>query len=319
MHNPHETETPEIVGAPWEMLATPPSPSPHYARPMTAALHVVVAGAAGVIGRRVVASLHAQGHWVTGLTRSASKAPAIVALGAEPAVADAYRIDTLAEVLAKAAPDVVIHQMTDLAHADSAENARLRREGTANLVAASRVAGVRRMVAQSIAWAYAATPGPADESTPLDLAANEPRLATVAAVAALESSVLTMPEGVILRYGMLYGPDTWFELGGLRADAAAEGRLAADRSVTSFLHVDDAAAAVGHALWWRPGAYNIVDDEPAMGAQWVPDFCRSVGLAAPEPSKYRASWASGASNRLARAQGWVPRHLTWRGNWRAVN
>ena len=292
---------------------------------MSGALHVVVAGAAGVIGRRVVTMLHARGHRVTGLTRTAAKAPLLAALGAEPAVADAYDADALAEALTNAAPDVVVHQLTDLENADSAANARLRREGTANLVAASRTAGVRRMVAQSIAWAYApadlAVPGrahgPADESTPLDLAATEPRVTTVEAVAALEDAVSGMPEGVVLRYGMLYGPDTWFEPGGLRAEAAAERRLAADRSVTSFLHVDDAAAAAVQAFGWAPGTYNVVDDEPAMGIQWVPDFCRFLGLPAPEPSQGRAAWASGATNRLARERGWVPLHPTWRGNWGA--
>ena len=129
---------------------------------MSGALHVVVAGATGVIGRRVVAMLHGRGHRVTGLTRIAAKGQALIALGAEPVVADAYDADALADALANAAPDVVIHQLTDLGNADSAANARLRREGTANLVAASRAAGVRRVIAQSIAWAYA----PADAAAP---------------------------------------------------------------------------------------------------------------------------------------------------------
>jgi nucleoside-diphosphate-sugar epimerase len=292
---------------------------------VSGALHVVVAGATGVVGRRVVAMLHGQGHRVTGLTRTAAKGRALIALGAEPAVADAYDADALAEAVARATPDAVIHQLTDLGNADSSANARLRREGTANLVAASRAVGVRRIVAQSIAWAYApadtAVPGPthrpADESTPLDLTAAEPRLTTVEAVATLEDAVSDMPEGVVLRYGTLYGPDTWFQPGGPRADAAAEGRLAADRSVTSFLHADDAAAAAVQALGWTPGTYNVVDDEPAMGIQWVPDFCRFLGLPAPEPSREHAAWASGATNRLARKQDWAPLHPTWRGNWGA--
>ena len=292
---------------------------------MSEALHVLVAGATGVIGRRVVVMLRGQGHRVTGLTRTAAKVQALIALGAEPAVADAYDAGALADALANAAPDVVIHQLTDLENSDSAANARLRREGTANLVAASRAAGVRRMVAQSIAWAYgpaeAVVPGPthapADESAPLDLTAAEPRVTTVEAVAALEDAVSGMPEGVVLRYGMLYGPDTWFQPGGPRAEAAAEGRLAADRSVTSVLHVDDAAAAAVQALGWAPGTYNVVDDEPAMGIQWVPDFCRFLGLSAPEPSQERGAREGGATNGLAREQGWVPLHPTWRGNWGA--
>ena len=201
---------------------------------MTENLTIVVAGATGVIGRRVVAALLAEGHRVTGLTRSAAKAPTLVALGAESAVADAYDLDALVGVLDHVRPDVVVHQLTDLANADTAANGRLRRDGTANLVAASRSAGVRRMVAQSIAWAYEPTPEPAHETAPLDLAAGEPRRTTVEAVAALEAAAGKMPEAVILRYGMLYGPGTWFEAGGLRAEAAARGEIVADESVTSF-------------------------------------------------------------------------------------
>lgn len=282
---------------------------------MTENLTIVVAGATGVIGRRVVAALLAEGHRVTGLTRSAAKAPTLVALGAESAVADAYDLDALVGVLDHVRPDVVVHQLTDLANADTAANGRLRRDGTANLVAASRSAGVRRMVAQSIAWAYEPTPEPAHETAPLDLAAGEPRRTTVEAVAALEAAAGKMPEAVILRYGMLYGPGTWFEAGGLRAEAAARGEIVADESVTSFLHVDDAAAAAVRAIGWVPGTYNVVDDEPATGRQWVPDLCHALGVPSPEHSNARVTWACGAANDAARAQGWVPQHPTWRDGW----
>ena len=284
---------------------------------MSSPLKVLVAGATGVIGRRVVTLLREEGHEVVGLTRSAAKAPALSALGAEPVVADAYDLDRVLDVVASAAPDVVIHQLTDLGSADVTANARLRRDGTANLVAACRAAAVPRMVAQSIAWAYAPTPGPADERNPLDLTADEPRRTTVEGVAALEAAIREMPEGVVLRYGTLYGPDTWFESGSLRAEAATRGDLAADLSVTSFVHVDDAASAAVQALEWQPGTYNVVDDEPAAGEQWVPDFCRFVGVPTPEPSAQRVPWASGATNASARRQGWHPIHPTWRGNWGA--
>ena len=284
---------------------------------MTAPLKILVAGASGVIGRRVVTLLHENGHEVIGLTRSATNVSLLSALGARPVVADAYDPDRLLAVLTRAAPDAVIHQLTDLGKADSAANARLRRVGTANLVAASKAAGVRRMVAQSIAWAYAPATHLADETAPLDLSADEPRRTTVEAVATLEAAVLDMPDPVVLRYGMLYGPDTWFEPGGPRAKAAAHGELVADRSVTSFVHVADAARAAVQALGWRPDIYNIVDDEPAAGIRWVPDFCKFMSVAPPPLKTERAPWASGAANGLARGQGWAPLHPTWRGNWGA--
>lgn len=282
-------------------------------------LHIFVAGATGVIGRRVVARLSEAGHRVTALTRSPDKSPLLSSLGATPAIGDAYDPDRLVELVAQASPDVVMHQLTDLSDLDSAANARLRHEGTANLIAASRAAGVHRVIAQSIAWAYAPTPSPAIESTPLDLDAAEPRHTTVAAVAALESAVQSVPDAVVLRYGMLYGSDTWFLPGQRHALAATEGRLAADQSITSFVHINDAVMAAVHALDWSSGLLNIVDDEPATGAEWVPDFCRFVGAPIPQPTDDRAEWAAGASNAAAKRLGWTPAHASWCGNWGATS
>jgi nucleoside-diphosphate-sugar epimerase len=212
-------------------------------------------------------------------------------------------------------PDVVVHQLTDLREQDSGANARLRREGTANLIAAAIDAGVGRVVAQSIAWAYAPTEEPAVEDMPLDLSSTGARLTTVSAVDALETAVLTGPNGVVLRYGMLYGPGTWFTRTGSQARAARDGRVTADRSATSFVHVEDAAAAAVDAIEWPSGAVNIVDDEPARALDWVPDFCRFAGAPPPRVTPGRVPWATGAANTLARSLGWVPRHPTWRGNW----
>lgn len=277
--------------------------------------HVFVAGASGVIGRRVVRRLVDAGQRVSALTRSPERVAQLAELGAEPLLGDVYDAERLSLLLTAARPDALIHQLTDLADYDTAANARLRREGTANLMAAATAAGVSDVVAQSIAWAYAPTNGRADESTPLDVDADEPRLTTVSAVASLESAVLVAAHGVVLRYGMLYGPDTWFIKGGRRADEALAGTLAADRSVTSFVHVDDAAAAAVAALDWPAGAVNIVDDEPATGTVWVPDFCAYVRAPAPEPTATRMPWANGASNTRAKELGWNPLHPTWRGGW----
>jgi nucleoside-diphosphate-sugar epimerase len=136
----------------------------------------------------------------------------------------------------------------------------------------------------------------------------------VRGVAALEAAVREAPEWVVLRYGMFYGPDTWFAPAGLRAADAKAGTLVADGDVTSFLHVDDAAAAATAALEWPSGAVNVCDDEPAAARDWVPAFCASVGAPAPPVSDApRRAWARGADNRRARDQlGWRPRHPSWR-------
>jgi nucleoside-diphosphate-sugar epimerase len=126
---------------------------------------------------------------------------------------------------------------------------------------------------------------------------------------------------VVLRYGLLYGPGTWYAPGGLMASAAAAGTLRADGDVSSFVHADDAAAAAVQALGWPSGAVvNVVDDEPAAAGEWVPVFCAAVGAPPPAPiaAGGRTPWARGADNHYARKHlGWVPDHPSWRGGFSA--
>lgn len=220
-------------------------------------MNVFLAGATGVIGRRLVALLRDAGHAVTGTTRSPERAAALAALGVRAAVVDVFDARALLKAMAAAYPEVVIHQLTDLPQTrDSAAqpaafegNARLRIEGTTNLMAAAIVVGVRRVVAQSIAFAYRPKQGPCLEDDPLDL--TGPRMATVRAVAALEERVTKTPgiDGVVLRYGRLYGPGTWYP--------TREGQ--------GFLHVDAAAhAALLAVTRGAPGIYNIAMDDGAV-------------------------------------------------------
>lgn len=277
-------------------------------------MRIFLAGASGAIGRRVVPALLGRGHEVVGLTRSEDSAARIKALGAGAVVGDVYDAEALTQAVRAARPDVVMHQLTDLGAGDRAANAKLRVVGTRNLVDAARAAGVRRIVAQSIAWAYAPGAEPATEDTPLDLRGAPERVATVEAVAALETAVAELPEWVVLRYGTLYGPGTWYERGALMAQLAQAGQLPANADVSSFVHVDDAASAAVSALDWPAGAVNVCDDEPAPGYEWVPVFCAAVG--APEPARAegeRTGWARGADNSRARHElGWVPTRPSWR-------
>jgi nucleoside-diphosphate-sugar epimerase len=279
-------------------------------------MRIFIAGATGVVGRRVVALLAEAGHELTAMTRRAESAPGLRAAGADPVVCDVFDAAALADAVRGARPEVVVHELTDLAAGDRTANAAIRVRGTRNLVDAAHAAGVRRVVAQSIAWAYAPGDGPAGEDVPLDTdAADGTRRETVAAVAALESAAAELPEWTVLRHGMLYGPGTWYAPDGLMADAARAEQLPETADVTSFLHVDDAAAAAVAALNWPTGTYNICDDEPAAGSAWVPAFCRAVDAPAPPPapSTPRALWARGADNHRARTQrGWTPRFPTWR-------
>ncbi|MDN3352054.1 NAD(P)-dependent oxidoreductase [Actinomadura sp. DC4] len=277
-------------------------------------MHVFVAGGTGVLGRRIVPLLIGRGHRVTALTRSTEAGASLLAAGAVPALADVYDVEALARAVRVAAPDVVMHQLTDLGAGDLAANALMRVAGTRNLVNAALSAGVRRVVAQSIAWAYEAGEKPADEATPLDLFAPEPRRTTIAGVVALESAVRELPEWVVLRYGLLYGRGTWYASDGLMADRARAGRLVAERDVSGFVHADDAAEAAVEALTWPSGAVNVCDDEPAAGLEWLPEFCAAVGAPPPPHSEVeRRGWARGAANDHARdGLRWIPAHPTWR-------
>jgi nucleoside-diphosphate-sugar epimerase len=212
---------------------------------------IFLAGASGAIGRRLVPLLRAAGHRVFGTTRDPAKAEALRRLGAEPVVVDVFDARALSDAVAAARPEVVIHQLTDLPPgldpARMAEagprNARIRSEGTRNLVVAAREAGVRRLIAQSIAWVYAPGTPPYAEDHPLDRSPDNPRRVSIDGVVALEAQVLHTPplEGIVLRYGQFYGPGTGADAppapGSVHVDAAAQAALlAVDRGRPGLCH-----------------------------------------------------------------------------------
>ncbi len=223
-------------------------------------VRIFLAGASGVIGRRLVPLLIDAGHQVTGTTRSAAKAADLTARGVNAIIVDVFDAPALRDAVVRAHPEVVIHQLTDLPQTlDPARvgaaliaNARLRMEGTPNLVAASVAAGAGRLIAQSIAFAYAEGPEPHRESDPLAAAEGDsPAAISARGVRMLEAAVLKAPgiAAIVLRYGRLYGPGTW--------SAAASGRAP--------VHVDAAAhaalLAVDHGA---PGVYNVAEDDGAV-------------------------------------------------------
>jgi nucleoside-diphosphate-sugar epimerase len=217
-------------------------------------MNIFLAGASGLVGRRLVPLLRDAGHNVTGTTRSPEKAAAIETLGAKAVVVDVYDARALLKAMHAAAPDVVIHQLTDLPDtvdpqtypAALARNTRIRIEGTRNLVAAAEMSGARRLVAQSVAFAYAPGNGLHTEESPLDTGAEGVRSSLVEGIVALEQSVTGSPAfaGVVLRYAYFYGPGTWH--------MRPERRPA--------LHIDAAAHAAFLAVTrGAPGIYNIAE------------------------------------------------------------
>ena len=280
-------------------------------------MRIFLAGATGAVGRLLLPLLVQAGHDVAGMTRNAAKAYKIEALGGRPVVANAFEREALFDALRSERPDVVIHQLTDLSVRDFAGNSRLRIEGTCNLVDAARAVGVHRMIAQSISWMYAPGQNPAYEDEPLDLDAPDARGHAVAAVQSLEQAVAEMPIGTVLRYGLFYGPATWYSRDGLTSEQIQRGEVEATDGITSFVHVADAAQAALQALDWPAGPVNIVDDVPAKGTEWVPEYARLIGASAPPIKPGAAAWERGASNAKARRLGWRPRYANWREGFRA--
>jgi nucleoside-diphosphate-sugar epimerase len=213
---------------------------------------IFLAGASGAIGRPLTRLLIQAGNHVTATTRSPMKAEELRKLGAEPMVVDVFDEQALIQAVIAAKPDIIIHQLTDLPPAVdptrmtefSHRNARIRKEGTANLVKAAVAAKARRLIAQSIAWAYAPGPLPHRENDALDHAAEGIRAVSVGGVIALEKTVLNAPlEGIVLRYGRLYGPGTGVEAAlppAVHAEAAAQAAL----------------LAIDHGA---PGVFNIAE------------------------------------------------------------
>jgi nucleoside-diphosphate-sugar epimerase len=302
-------------------------------------MRVFVAGATGVIGRRLLPALRTAGHEPIAMTRSPKKAAALRKQGIEAIVCDAYDADGLTRAVVDSRPDRVVHALTDLPEEinmrrferDVQSTGHLRREGTRNLLAAALTAGVKRVIAESIAFIYAPEgEWVKDEDAPLATAtlpfAAEP-------IADLERQVLEAG-GTVLRYGQLYGPGTGFAKDGAWAATLRRRRLpivGAGSGMFSFLHVEDAASATVAALEHDgPATYNVVDDDPAPVREWAPVYARAVGapapwhaplwlgrLAAGRIAVEMMNELRGASNaRIKRELGWEPSYASWREGFR---
>jgi 2-alkyl-3-oxoalkanoate reductase len=310
-------------------------------------MKVFVAGATGAIGRALVPQLVARGHEVVGMTRTASKQDLLRSLGASPVVANALDPDAVAQAVASAAPEVIVHQLTALSGPMSVREMRhpersfaftmtnrLRTEATDHLLAAGRAVGARRFVAQSVVG-FARTGGAVQtEADPLDPnvpAAFRPGLA---AIRHLEEAVTTIEwgEGLVLRYGGFYGPGTGISLAP-DAQIAAPIRkrrfplVGGGGGVWSFVHIEDAAAATAVAVeHGQHGIYNVVDDEPAPARDWIAELASALGgkpprrvprwlvrLLAGEAATVMMTEMRGASNEKAKRElGWQLRYPSWR-------
>ncbi len=299
-------------------------------------MRVFVAGASGAIGQPLVAELVRQGHTVTGMTRSAGGAQNLRDLGASVAQISAFDGPAVEQALRRSQAEAVIDELTALPKHPSEMAAaapgdrKLRLEGGRNLYLAARSNGVRRYLQQASGFFPKPGSGLADESEGLAVEASPGVAASAQTYAELEARVLSAEdmEGVVLRYGFFYGPNTWYNTDGAAADQARRQEIpiiGTGNGVWSWVHVEDAAAATVAALIAPPGVYHIVDDGPSTVSRWLPAFARWVS--APAPSEiteqdarqklgadavYYGTKLRGASNEKAkRVFGFRPRPLQW--------
>ncbi len=309
-------------------------------------MRVFLAGATGAVGKQLAPLLVASGHEVHGMTRHESKRAMLEQMGAVPVVADALDPDQVARAVGLAKPDLIVHQLTALSgwgmralKRGAALTNRLRTEGTDHLVSAGRAVGVHRFVAQSNYALYERSGGPVKtEEDPLDPAPSGKLRDGLAAMRHLEKAVLGSgrTEGVVLRYGGFYGPGTNMAPGGELFEMIRKRRfplIGDGAGIWSFIHIRDAATATLAAIeHGNRGVYNIVDDDPAPVAEWLPYLTHLlsgkkprrmprfvVRLVAGEGGVVMMTDARGASNAKAKRElGWRPAYPSWRQGFSAV-
>jgi 2-alkyl-3-oxoalkanoate reductase len=305
-------------------------------------MRVFVTGATGALGRHLVPGLVAAGHEVIATTRTPGKVAQLREAGVEPVVVDGLDREAVIAAVRAAAPEVIVHEMTALAGLRSFRNPdklfattnELRTRGTDNLLAAAAEAGTRRVIAQSYAGGGPdKRPGPLKtEEDPPDWRPIRSAMQGPAAIAHVEKTVpARAQEGLVLRYGGFYGPGASEVL----VEAVRKRQvpvIGGGAGVWSFIEITDAAAATVAAVEaGAPGLYNIVDDDPAPVAEWLPYLAEVAGA---KPPRRMPAWlgrllagqfvvaqmtsSRGYSNEKAKKElGWKPRYASWREGFRA--
>lgn len=305
-------------------------------------MNLFIAGGTGAIGRVLVPLLVHAGHKVVALARSPDRALQLEQMGAVPVLGDVYDELRLARLVAESEAEVVLHQLTAFGTRVGdpyAETIRVRIDGTRNLIAAARAAGVRRFIAQSISFMCSPVgDGLTDEETPLYLNAPAGVRPLAGAIASLERQTLAENgmAGTVLRYGWFYGLGTSYDPQGSIPSAIRNGTMpvvGAGAGTYSFINLSDAAAATVKVLAHdTSGIFNIVDDSPVRLSEWLPVAAKLLGAPAPghmdealarqklgDMRIYCLNEQRGASNAKARrAFNWQPAFPTWRTGFEAL-
>ncbi|MEY8601505.1 NAD-dependent epimerase/dehydratase family protein [Staphylococcus shinii] len=273
---------------------------------------IFVTGATGLIGTKLTQRLLEEGYQVAGFTTSQQGKAKLIDNGVEAYIGDILKYDTVEAAIADFQPDIIMNEITDLKNVDMAANTTVRIEGTKYLVEAALKHGIKHMQSQSIAFTYEGGNTLATEDTPLDYNATGDRKITVDGVEGLERETARIENYVVLRYGLLYGPGTWYGKDGMIYNSFIEGTVTMTEGIQSFIHIDDAVEVAIQALNFESGIYNIVDDEPVKGDVWAEWYAGLLNVNPEINIQTSESHERGADNTKFKNQGGKLIYPSWK-------
>ncbi|ATH61861.1 NAD-dependent epimerase/dehydratase family protein [Staphylococcus pasteuri] len=273
---------------------------------------IFVTGATGLIGTKLTKRLIEEGHDVAGFTTSENGKEKLESSNVKAYIGDILKYDTIDSAIADFRPEIIINQITDLKNVDMSANTKVRVEGSKNLIDAAQKYDVKKVIAQSIGFVYEAGEGLATEETSLDLDSTGDRKITVDGVIGLEEETSRMDEYVVLRFGWLYGPGTWYGKDGMIYNQFIDGKVTLSDGVTSFVHLDDAVETSIQALNFDNGIYNVADDEPVKGSDFAEWYKQQLNVDPEIDIQPAQPFERGITNDKFKAQGGKLIYSTWK-------
>lgn len=273
---------------------------------------IFVTGATGLIGTRLSKRLIEEGHEVAGFTTSEKGQQKLESMNVKAYIGDILKADTIDEAVGDFKPDIIINQITDLKNVDMSANTKVRIEGSKNLMDAALKHNVKKVIAQSIAFTYEPGEGLATEETPLDFNSTGDRKITVDGVEGLEKQTARIDDYVVLRFGWLYGPGTWYGKDGMIYNQFMDGNVTLSDGVTSFVHLDDAVETSIQAINFDSGIYNVADDEPVKGSDFAEWYKQQLNVDPEIDIQPAQPFERGVSNDKFKAQGGTLIYKSWK-------
>ncbi len=273
---------------------------------------IFVTGATGLIGTKLTKRLIEEGYEVAGLTTSEKGKEKLDNAGVKAYIGNILEYDTIEKSIGDFKPDIIMNEITDLKQVDMSANTKVRIDGTRNLVEAAIKHDVPHIQSQSIAFVYEAGDTLATEETSLDYDASGDRKITVDGVEGLEKESARLNKYVILRYGLLYGPGTWYGKDGMIYEQFINGEVTMTDGVQSFIHIDDAVETAIQALNFESGIYNVADDEPVKGDDWAKWYANELNVTPTLNIEPAAPFERGVTNKKFKDQGSNLIYTTWK-------